>query len=213
MFSSGLLLLSNPLHRLLPSVDRILAAAAPHIQDVLYVHLLPDYMPKKDQHQMGHPAPVVCSPLLRQVVTQFYARSASQCQNLDLRVLLTNVGEASDTFGGGQIQHPCEVVLLPELSSDSQPELLKANMLEYAAAGFQVSRDIQVEWIPNLDSTINTGPPQSILQPCKVFKEVCLGGTFDRLHNGHKILLSEAAMMCTRRLVVGVTDSNMTSSE
>lgn len=42
---------------------------------------------------------------------------------------------------------------------------------------------------------------------------VVLGGTFDRLHVGHKILLSEAALRAQKRLVVGVTDVNMITSK
>jgi bifunctional ADP-heptose synthase (sugar kinase/adenylyltransferase) len=45
------------------------------------------------------------------------------------------------------------------------------------------------------------------------FNSVVLGGTFDRLHIGHKILLSEAALKARKRLVVGVTDVNMIASE
>ena len=40
-------------------------------------------------------------------------------------------------------------------------------------------------------------------------KSVVVGGTFDRLHNGHKILLSEGVMRCSEKLTVGVTDTNM----
>ena len=36
---------------------------------------------------------------------------------------------------------------------------------------------------------------------------VCVGGTFDRLHAGHKLLLSKAALLAQRELVVGVADS------
>lgn len=46
----------------------------------------------------------------------------------------------------------------------------------------------------------------------KPYNSVVLGGTFDRLHVGHKILLSEAAMRAQKRLVVGVTDVNMITS-
>lgn len=44
------------------------------------------------------------------------------------------------------------------------------------------------------------------------YSSVVLGGTFDRLHIGHKILLSEAALRAQKRLVVGVTDVNMIAS-
>jgi bifunctional ADP-heptose synthase (sugar kinase/adenylyltransferase) len=47
----------------------------------------------------------------------------------------------------------------------------------------------------------------------KKYQNVVLGGTFDRLHVGHKILLSEAALRAQKRLVVGVTDVNMITSE
>lgn len=44
------------------------------------------------------------------------------------------------------------------------------------------------------------------------YNNVVLGGTFDRMHIGHKILLSEAALRANQRLVVGVTDVNMIKS-
>lgn len=47
----------------------------------------------------------------------------------------------------------------------------------------------------------------------RIYKTVVLGGTFDRIHLGHKILLSEAALRATERLVIGVTDESMISSK
>ncbi|VDM24700.1 unnamed protein product [Hydatigera taeniaeformis] len=38
------------------------------------------------------------------------------------------------------------------------------------------------------------------------YPSVCVGGTFDMLHHGHRVLLSIAALLTSRRLVVGVTD-------
>lgn len=37
------------------------------------------------------------------------------------------------------------------------------------------------------------------------FEHVAVGGTFDRLHVGHRILLAAAALICTRRVYVGIT--------
>jgi pantetheine-phosphate adenylyltransferase len=46
-----------------------------------------------------------------------------------------------------------------------------------------------------------------------VFKNVALGGTFDRLHNGHRKLLTLAASTCTDRLVIGITGDVMLSKK
>jgi len=45
------------------------------------------------------------------------------------------------------------------------------------------------------------------------FPVVVLGGTFDRLHDGHKLLLTEAVNRCACKLIVGVTDESMIQSK
>lgn len=50
---------------------------------------------------------------------------------------------------------------------------------------------------------------KSIGDGLKIYPNVVLGGTFDRLHVGHKILLTEAVVRCGRKLTVGVTDHSM----
>lgn len=42
--------------------------------------------------------------------------------------------------------------------------------------------------------------------PAAVYEDVCVGGTFDYIHIGHKLLLSLAAYTSSKRLVVGVSD-------
>ncbi|PLW40552.1 hypothetical protein PCANC_16776 [Puccinia coronata f. sp. avenae] len=43
----------------------------------------------------------------------------------------------------------------------------------------------------------------------ELFPTLALGGTFDHLHSGHKILLTMASWLATRRLVVGITDDEL----
>lgn len=42
-----------------------------------------------------------------------------------------------------------------------------------------------------------------------IYKHCVLGGTFDRLHLAHKLLLSEATLRASEKITVGVTDENM----
>lgn len=51
--------------------------------------------------------------------------------------------------------------------------------------------------------------PVGILEKVRTYENVVLGGTFDRLHNGHKLLLSQAVLRATKSVTVGVTDINM----
>ncbi|KAI9027303.1 hypothetical protein CLU79DRAFT_741267 [Phycomyces nitens] len=45
------------------------------------------------------------------------------------------------------------------------------------------------------------------------FSRVALGGTFDHIHAGHKILLTMAALLTHKSIVVGVTDDSMLHSK
>jgi hypothetical protein len=57
---------------------------------------------------------------------------------------------------------------------------------------------------PSIDSiTFNkiSSPPNNP----KTFNHVAVGGTFDHLHAGHKILLTMTAWITGKRLVCGVT--------
>jgi pantetheine-phosphate adenylyltransferase len=45
------------------------------------------------------------------------------------------------------------------------------------------------------------------------FPVIALGGTFDHLHAGHKILLSVAAWLASRKLIAGVTDTSLLGSK
>ena len=40
----------------------------------------------------------------------------------------------------------------------------------------------------------------------KVYNNVVLGGTFDRIHAGHKILLTTSLLRCKNEITIGITD-------
>ena len=69
----------------------------------------------------------------------------------------------------------------------------------------------ELEGVPIVDLPPEDAPESSQVQTLhdttllRVFPVVALGGTFDHLHAGHKILLSMAASLASRKLIVGVT--------
>ncbi|PWN52592.1 WD40 repeat-like protein [Violaceomyces palustris] len=56
-------------------------------------------------------------------------------------------------------------------------------------------------------------PQPSDLVPFPQYRNVALGGTFDHLHVGHKILIGTAALVATERIIVGVTDDKMLTNK
>uniref|UniRef100_A0AC35TPX4 CTP_transf_like domain-containing protein n=1 Tax=Rhabditophanes sp. KR3021 TaxID=114890 RepID=A0AC35TPX4_9BILA len=54
---------------------------------------------------------------------------------------------------------------------------------------------------------------QNFLNLKKQFDAVVIGGTFDRIHNGHKVLISCAALQASKYLVTGVTKGEMNNKK
>ncbi|CAO3635297.1 unnamed protein product [Cunninghamella echinulata] len=54
---------------------------------------------------------------------------------------------------------------------------------------------------------------EEIEDPLEIFDKVAVGGTFDHLHAGHKILLTMTALSTKKSLIVGVTDDIMLASK
>jgi len=58
-----------------------------------------------------------------------------------------------------------------------------------------------------MDSGIDPDSPTAPGSDPPIYPVVALGGTFDHLHAGHKILLSMAAWIADEKVIIGVTGS------
>ncbi|CDH59735.1 nucleotidylyl transferase [Lichtheimia corymbifera JMRC:FSU:9682] len=76
--------------------------------------------------------------------------------------------------------------------------------------------DIQTMEVVTLPGYIDQSIQQStqdVTEKLDAFDRVAVGGTFDHLHAGHKILLTMTALLANKSVVVGVTDDVMLQSK
>ena len=184
MYRCGALVVGSGSTQLLPS----LIAAASLVHDVLYV-------PLSSQGSLSQ---------LLSKINQVYFQVAKVNPSLDLRVILpvTSLHVSPLT-----LRNTLDTLLSPEPSFQATTRLP-----EYVCIS-----ERSLEGTPNLESifqTLDLQPEQ--LEPevrpslytgaAHSYNSVALGGTFDCIHNGHRLLLAHSAAIATRRVLVGVSD-------
>lgn len=209
MFESGLLILTRPIPVLRKNIQHILSQAAMVISNTLYVHIQPTQALKPD----SNPEPVFTSLRfvppnkgLQKLMTDIYSSSAAVCGNIDIYVLqgnITNVGNEKLCYN---LRSKLDVILM-----DNQ-EQLNTNeqfLSKFVQSTFQASTDnIKFQCLCDINSVgMEDLPSES--SGIQTYRRVVLGGTFDRLHLGHKILLGEGCLFAEENLTVGVTTGEM----
>lgn len=181
MAKTGLLILRN-----LSRIPHLLTASQRHVNQTLYIQL--DLSSKL----RGGDSPARYG----KIVTQIYSSSAKYCSQLDVRVIISTLKDATARWKPSRESTCIDVVLCEDekLSGNLEIQHLGAGNVINLKSG-EVTEACEDLWEPTED--------------CTMYKNVVLGGTFDRLHIGHKILLSAAAIRATERLVVGVTNATM----
>ncbi|KAL3233382.1 hypothetical protein RNJ44_03422 [Nakaseomyces bracarensis] len=79
----------------------------------------------------------------------------------------------------------------------------------FSVTGYRYKNHIAYPKLDPVDNHI----PSSGKRDINKFEVTALGGTFDHLHDGHKILLSVAAFLTSKRLIVGVTDQELLANK
>ena len=104
--------------------------------------------------------------------------------------------------GGNQFSHLDLRILLSESSIDVIPRPIHEILFEHGVCN--EFKQLYLNTFKNSKiSTLKCAEKcdvQTFEEKVKSYEDVCLGGTFDRVHNGHKILLSEAALRYLEKL-------------
>lgn len=195
-FPSGLLVLTAPLGSVPGRAAAALAAAAGLVAGPLYVHLQPGLL-------LGGSAPLPAAPppapvLLRALAALYSAAAAHR--GLDVRVLLGH---------GHRLAEPPRVLLADGGGGDEDPVSFGLRQLAAAAYGCPPG-------LPTLLLGDPDGPrvaPEGTEGELPAYPDVVVGGTFDRLHGAHRLLLSACCLLARRRLLVGVADGELLHRE
>ncbi|KAJ8414379.1 hypothetical protein AAFF_G00052490 [Aldrovandia affinis] len=225
MFSTGILVLTSPLHTLPLRIAPVLSSAAQVVERTLYVHLHPGL----NLGSAGQARPVYIPPVadVSSLIARLYSNAADVCGHLDVRVLLTNfraqqslvgTGGANNPFPSPQtLSHSPEVVLTDFHLQDPDQSLLVAQCLQrYAGHCYTCTPGLaSVLLHPHLDTLEEKeevelerhGPAGP--EPLQTYSDVVVGGTFDRLHGAHKTLLNISCLLANKRFVIGLCDSEL----
>ncbi|XP_056153362.1 bifunctional coenzyme A synthase isoform X2 [Lampris incognitus] len=232
MFSTGILVLTSPLHTLPLRIAPVLSSAAQVVNQTLYVHLHPDL----NLGSGSQPRPVFISPVvdLSSFITRLYSNAADVCGHLDVRVLLTNIRpQPGATSPGGTnpscpfpspqlLSHFPEVVLTDfPLQDQGQYPLVSKCLQRYAGHCYVCSPGLasvllhpQLEKLQEEEGVEQAKEGQlknchDKMEPLETYNDVVVGGTFDRLHGAHKTLLNISCLLANRRFLIGVCDQAM----
>ncbi|XP_074605504.1 bifunctional coenzyme A synthase-like [Brevipalpus obovatus] len=189
MYNCGLALVHCPLNKLSSRVIVSLNEARSCVRQVLYIKV------DKLTSPLDSPSSesVATNPDEDNLsyVPYIYRAASHYTPNLDVRVLL------KEKFNAFQYK----------------PEILLTNYDQTSSKVSQILDDyqpIEFKHIQCDDDALQDEMEIEIAkEPPPRYDHVCLGGTFDGLHDGHKVLLSEAIIRSRQSLTVGVTDVNM----
>ncbi|XP_037294471.1 bifunctional coenzyme A synthase isoform X2 [Manduca sexta] len=133
-------------------------------------------------------------PVISRQIVNIYSKTQN---NLDVRLMLRSSGSGKEI----KTNYPIDLILY-EKDLHKEVEMLKQSVVTLNSK--HSLQSIDTHDLPEVDE---------MDQPVKTYDYVAMGGTFDRLHNGHKILLSQAVLRTKKHLALGITDINMIQSK
>lgn len=202
MARTGLLVVTN-----LAKIVNSLTAVKKYVSNTLYIQLYTGTGASVNNNEKRKfvntlkPASRYCKH-----AADIYSVSLRTCDQLDVIVIVGNLRDNGLWQVAPILFKPVDVLLFDNgISNDETSKFMDrykpANVIEFST-GFDESDDA------GQSSTKTTENSDSIEGD-----SVVLGGTFDRLHIGHKLLLTEAVLRAKKRVIVGVTDVNMVQSK
>lgn len=156
-----------------------------------------------------------------QQIKHVYFQISRQCTLLDVRILLPrHLTEPSRSDSSSTpLEHRDIDVLFSSMPTMEEVKRSPGYLLlaERIKSSVQIPfENISLEdvCVPNSDGTSNgTATPTASGDAVMTFSDVALGGTFDNIHNGHRLLLTQSALLARQRVVVGVSSGPLLANK
>lgn len=142
-----------------------------------------------------------------------YSASLRLCDQLDVIVIVGNLRDTAKWHTRPlAVKQPVDVLLFDTgISNDETTKFMNhyntKNVIEFSSTDLDAAATDDVGIVPSTTGQANDGCDEI------TGDAVILGGTFDRLHVGHKLMLTEAVLRANKSVTVGVTDVNLVTSK
>ncbi|XP_031638702.1 bifunctional coenzyme A synthase [Contarinia nasturtii] len=200
MARTGLLVVTN-----LSKIRHSLTAVKKYVSSTLYIQLYTGVVVERKKFvNTLKPVTRYCKH-----ATDIYSLSLRTCDHLDVILIIGNLKDSVlwQTTSTLHVK-PVDVLLFDDGISNNETTKL---MDRYKATNIiEISNALGENVINTEPASVTSNESHSETIEGDT---VVLGGTFDRLHVGHKMLLTEAALRARKRVIVGVTDVNMIQSK
>lgn len=203
MLQHGLLVLNyGPanIQSLLSKVGFYFREVSLKISKTLYVSLEPNQL-LLGQNKLPNKQ-LFCRQDLLLMIPAIYAEAHRKAPYLDVRILhhqmmrdQPNLHLLNLQSGKRKLAYTPQIVF----TNDN----ISHEILKY----YDIPEDLEIIMIDKVNSVEHENFKSLISN--NIYNHVVLGGTFDNLHNGHKILLSTGQLKCNKSLTIGVTNEEL----
>lgn len=151
--------------------------------------------------------------LLKLIIQKFYTISLKINPKVNVNCLLNNIvpPTVESLVSNDKVALNYEIILTDlTANNDDENDSLRRFCLNYFKSNGDNVPIIKLN-VDNKcdDESILPGDSNDLIYLNKFYDNGIVAGTFDRLHVGHKILLSESVLLVSKRLLIGVTDELM----
>jgi len=215
MHDSGLLILTKHISHLCRgnNISNLVSNVKNIVTNKLYIHLanISNGSPKDDQSlcQNYNVLQQNSSSEIFTFLMKFYSEAAEQCGELDVNVNLHNFKNSN--FQTAKLNDSINCILT-DIPLQVEQVGSKINFL---GSTYELTNKNEKYKLPVVKVDLKYLDEKQNLTKGKEKQlinsqlSVVLGGTFDHIHAGHKIILSEAILLAKQKLLIGVTSKDM----